>query len=282
MRTSSKIVKMMLMLAVSVLCAGVSLRAQEAGGPPPPGPGHRGPHPFEDFGFLGFEAGIGGKTVTGAPFSAAITTQSTQLLSDGNQIQRSTTGSFARDSQGRTRREMTLPGIGPMAAAAGGATPHAVFINDPVAGKSYVLRADDKTAEVMPSPAHGGPGKNGGPDAEFKKRFQNEETTTELGAQTINGVSAQGTRMTRTIPAGEIGNVKPIVITVERWYSAELQTYVMVKRTDPMMGDSTYQLTNIQRQEPEAALFQVPADYTVSQGGARGGPRSGGRPDAQQ
>lgn len=277
MKIGSKFMRIALTLAVAVLFAGVGVRAQEdAGGPPPPPPGHPGPRGMvmDQIGFMGFEAGLGGKTVTGAPFSATISTQSSQTLSDGNQIQRSTTGTFARDSQGRTRREMTLPAIGPLADTSGGNPPHAVFINDPVAGVNYVLRADQKTADQMPARAWKG-GRNSADARPRGNRFQNETTTTELGTQTINGVTAQGTRMTRTIPAGQIGNAKPIVITTERWYSSELQAYVMIKRTDPMMGDVVYQLTNIQRAEPEASLFQVPGDYTVNQRNPRAAMRQG-------
>ena len=92
---------------------------------------------------MGFEAGFGGKTVTGAPFSATFSTQTTQALADGNQIQRSTTGTIARDSQGRTRRDMTLPAIGAWGTS-GQAAPHAVFINDSVAGTQYILQPDQK------------------------------------------------------------------------------------------------------------------------------------------
>jgi len=73
--------------------------------------------------------------------------------------------------------------------------------------------------------------------------------------KTINGVSAQGTRITRTIPAGEIGNQKPIVITIEKWYSPDLQETVMTKRNDPRMGETVFQLTNIQRAEPAATTL---------------------------
>ena len=100
--------------------------------------------------------------------------------------------------------------------------------------------------------------------------MKKEVVTTSLGTQTIGGVSAEGTRYTRTIPVGEIGNAKPIVIVTERWYSPDLQMVVMTKRSDPRSGDSTFQMTNIQRQEPAATLFQVPSDYTVQQGPPRG------------
>ena len=93
---------------------------------PPPGRGM----PFGDIGFGGFEAGFGGKTVANAPFTATFSTQTSQALSDGNQIQRTTTGTFARDSAGRTRRDFTLSAIGPWAAS-GKSAPHVVIINDP-------------------------------------------------------------------------------------------------------------------------------------------------------
>jgi hypothetical protein len=84
-----------------------------------------------------------------------------------------------------------------------------------------------------------------------------------LGKQTIEGVAAEGTRYTRTIAAGEIGNEQAINIVSESWYSTELQTVVMSKHSDPRMGESSYRLTSINRSEPAASLFQVPSDYTV-------------------
>jgi hypothetical protein len=60
------------------------------------------------------------------------------------------------------------------------------------------------------------------------------------------------------------------VIVGERWYSQELQTAVMTKRSGPRSGETTFQLTNIQRQEPAATMFQVPSDHTVTQGPRHG------------
>ncbi|MFY9607229.1 MAG: hypothetical protein WAU45_01280 [Blastocatellia bacterium] len=89
--------------------------------------------------------------------------------------------------------------------------------------------------------------------------------TESLGKQTIEGVAADGTRSIRTIPAGEIGNEQPINIVSESWYSAELQTVVMSRHSDPRFGESSYRLTNINRSEPAASLFQVPSDYSVKE-----------------
>jgi hypothetical protein len=86
-----------------------------------------------------------------------------------------------------------------------------------------------------------------------------------LGTQAIEGVAAEGTRVTFTIPAGKIGNERPIVTVNERWYSQELQTVVLSKNSDPRMGETTFRLTNIVRSEPDPSLFQVPADYTVNE-----------------
>src|SRR5207247_4067465 len=69
--------------------------------------------------------------------------------------------------------------------------------------------------------------------------------TESLGSQVIEGIQADGTRTTRTIPAGRIGNDKPIQIVTERWYSNQIQAVVLSKRFDPRIGETVYRLTNI-------------------------------------
>jgi hypothetical protein len=253
-------------MLATVLAFAATARAQSQPAAPPQG-GDMGPGampPGDPVGIVGFEAGLSKKTVTGAPFTATFTNQTTHVLADGNRIARSTSGTLSRDSQGRTRREMTLPAIGPWADASKPA-PHMILLNDPVAGTHYVLNPDRKVARNVPAFRLRQHGKQGGGAARqaFAQKQQSQVTTTSLGTQTIAGVTAQGTRYTRTIPAGAIGNEKPIVIVNERWYSPDLQMVVMSKHSDPRMGDTVYQLTNVQRQEPDASLFQVPSDYTV-------------------
>jgi hypothetical protein len=94
-----------------------------------------------------------------------------------------------------------------------------------------------------------------------------EPKVEQLEKQTIEGVSAEGTRMTHTIPAGAIGNEQPINIVDERWYSPELQTTVMTRHSDPRSGETVYRLTNINRTEPARTLFEVPSDYTLKESG---------------
>jgi TonB family protein len=94
-----------------------------------------------------------------------------------------------------------------------------------------------------------------------------EESKETLGRQSVEGVEAEGTRTTTTIPAGAIGNERPILIVSERWYSPELQLVVMTRHSDPRFGETTYRLTNVSRGEPDRALFEVPAGYTIKEGG---------------
>jgi hypothetical protein len=84
-----------------------------------------------------------------------------------------------------------------------------------------------------------------------------------LGKQMIEGVEAEGTKIIQTIPAGAMGNERPIEVLHEQWYSRELQMDVMTKWIDPHIGESTQRLTNLIRSEPDASLFQLPSDYTI-------------------
>jgi hypothetical protein len=235
---------------------------------------------------MGFEGLHGGKLVKGAPFSATASTETTQTLQDGTAIHRTTTSNLYRDSQGRSRNEVTLSGFGPLQASG---KPHTmVSIADPVAGAHYVLDADHKVAHKMAMHQHGTPTaeQEQAFEQKMQARLQKEEASgaikkDSLGTQTINGITAEGTRITRTIAAGQIGNDKPIQIIFERWYSPDLQVVVKSTRTDPRFGTTIYTLNNLQRTEPAATLFTVPSDYTVQQGGpGRGAMHGPPPPDA--
>jgi hypothetical protein len=238
-----------------------------------------------------------GKAVTGAPYTATAVTETTQVLADGNRIVNKMESQVARDSQGRTRRQETMSNVGPLATNG----PKMAFINDPVAKVNYILDLNDRTAEVLKLPPPGqGPHAmataivpdvaqtkaaaeagatrkmmivtaGGGAGVEQRvwvnSNGDGEVKTESLGTQTIEGVIATGTRTTRTIPAGEIGNERPLEITSEVWTSPDLQTVVLSKRNDPRIGETVYKLTNIQRAEPHPSLFQVPSGFSTRQEG---------------
>jgi len=87
--------------------------------------------------------------------------------------------------------------------------------------------------------------------------------TTPLGMRDFEGVKAEGKQTKWTIPAGEIGNQKPIDVVSENWYSPDLQVQVYSRYNDPRTGESVFRLANIKRAEPSPDLFRVPDDYAV-------------------
>jgi len=89
---------------------------------------------------------------------------------------------------------------------------------------------------------------------------------TSLGARDFDGVRADGTKTTWTIPAGQIGNEKPIEIVAERWYSPDLMLVVYSRHADPRTGERIYRLEGIRRDEPPVDLFKAPADYETRPG----------------
>lgn len=90
-----------------------------------------------------------------------------------------------------------------------------------------------------------------------------ESKTEQLGIRNIEGVDAEGTRTTTTIPADAIGNERPIEMIYERWYSKDLGMVIYSKNSDPRFGEQTYRLTNIVRAEPDPSLFSLPSGYKV-------------------
>lgn len=118
------------------------------------------------------------------------------------------------------------------------------------------LNSDEDVDVVEVAPADG-------IGSRFERRPMPKPQKESLGKRNIEGVEAEGTRITHTIAAGEIGNEQPINIVAESWYSPELQTVVLSRNSDPRVGENVYRLTNINRSEPARTLFEVPADYTV-------------------
>jgi hypothetical protein len=142
--------------------------------------------------------------------------------------------------------------------------------------RTFVFSAPAPPPDGGVAMRQGGPGllpppESEGVQVEFFGGSKAETKTEKLEARNVEGVQAEGVRVTTTIPAGDIGNEQPIQIVNERWYSPELQVVVMTRHSDPRFGETTYRLTNITRNEPAATLFQVPSDYTVKEGPGMGG-----------
>ncbi len=239
------------------------------------------------------------KPVTGAPYSAQIVTESVQPFADGNSITHTSTSAVYRDTLGRTRREQNINVVGP--AQVSGSPIQFITIDDPVAGVHYTLNPNRMTATQFGTSGTNSAASNGmlpkkvvAPDgganvsmtyfysgdpviaggrggSTIVSPVQNTSdnvTTESLGADTMQGLSVLGTRVTRTIPAGQIGNAQPILIITDKWYSQDLQIDVKTVHSDPRTGTTTTALINLVRGEPNPALFTVPPGYTITTPGS--------------
>ncbi|NOT27222.1 MAG: hypothetical protein HOP16_14085 [Acidobacteria bacterium] len=258
-----------------------------------------------DFDILTGPVELSRGAVKDAPYSAEAVNEVIQTLADGNRITRSSTTAIYRDAAGRTRREQGLAIIGPLMATTEQAKQ--VTITDPEKGVTYVLNPEARTARRLPVPSFGAafsagpavpqvplppaqsgdvlffestfeapvPPPGGGVDVRrtvLAQRFAGPSpgVSESLGTQMIEGVLAEGTRSTTTIPAGQIGNERPIEIVSERWFSPELKALVLSKQNDPRFGETVYRLSNIVLGNPEPSLFEVPSDFQVIEGGGAG------------
>lgn len=230
--------------------------------------------------------------VTGQPFSAQEETETVQTLADGTHINNGTQKVMHyRDSLGRTRTEQTPMQPPGLMAASAGAPPIFIEIVDPVGGFRYSFDSINHTAHRSPigpirvrkmlpslaSPAYRvatpvpvvvtAPASSSTLFASVSsvnaQQPRPEISNERLGTQTIEGVLAEGTRMTTTYPIGFFGNDRPLTMVTETWTSPEIGMVVLTRTSDPRRGESTMKLTNISRAEPDPSLFQPPAGYAI-------------------
>jgi hypothetical protein len=242
------------------------------------------------------ESAVMGPAVKGVPYSAEEVTEFTQVLADGTRIHNESKTAVYRDGEGRIRREnpdqITI--WDPVAGVSYFLNPHAQTARKvPIgtvttaakkaAGTVSVTTSGTATKTVTVSAAAASPEKASA-EEEHTVRFElpngisssmavyTRRTTgtagnrESLGTQTMEGVNAEGSRITSTIEAGAAGNDRPFQIVSERWYSPDLQTAVLTRHNDPRTGEEVFRLTNIRRGEPGADLFQVPAGYQMVEG----------------
>jgi hypothetical protein len=91
----------------------------------------------------------------------------------------------------------------------------------------------------------------------------NPVRTENLGEQMILGFRAHGTRVITTLPAGQIGNDRPIDIVSEQWFSPDLEVVMRSMHEDPWAGEFTTTITKVSRGDQAASLFEVPSAYKI-------------------
>jgi hypothetical protein len=236
------------------------------------------------------------------PYTVTKKSTSLQRLADGTTLTRSSVTTEARDSQGRTLIE-TVSDQRPdsthrftsyvlrdpannthctwMSTARNASCIHLSVprrVMPPSArsvqpsgasntGASVVVSTMGSGSGPTPGGATGGsatsvimPGSIPGANPEHRPSMQRES----LPPKTVNGIYAEGVRITQTYPIGYFGNDRPIVVVNETWTSPELKIIVLTSSDDPRTGTRTTEVTNIDRSEPDPALFQIPEGYTIS------------------
>ncbi|MGP8260404.1 MAG: hypothetical protein ACLQM6_10680 [Acidobacteriaceae bacterium] len=138
-------------------------------------------------------------------------------------------------------------------------------ILDPVKNTITTLNLEHKTASIVdlqPGQLHAWADR----DAKPLLAMPGVDVKVEhLPGKTIDGVNALGRRVTRTRPPGTVGNDKTIVSVSESWVADDLKILLASSMDDPRTGKQTGEVTHLERTEPDASLFQVPAGYTVTE-----------------
>lgn len=195
--------------------------------------------------------------IPNAPFSATITAEWTKVLEDGSTITLQNHRVVVRDRVGRIfqERRRLVPQDSQQEPDL-----QRIEISDPSVHTKYFCRVTTRACELT---------NYIGPAAATAQPLGVEEETTgtllreDLGKNIVNGLDAIGTRETRTLNPGTIGNDRPIYVVKEYWYSPQLGINVSVKRVDPRHGTEFFGVTDISLTDPDAKLFVLPGGYTV-------------------
>jgi len=205
--------------------------------------------------------------VSGLPFSAKVELELVNQLQDGTLITHKTYNLDARDHLGRTRNE-ARNWINPVE----GAEPRLTRIElyDPSTRTRTNLFPLTKTARQW---TVGSPVTTAAPSTQTVSKEN-------IGSDSIEGLPVRGVRISQTYPPGALGNDRPLTIVTESWYSEDLKINLLTKRTDPRYGVQTVRVTELARQEPDAALFAISDEYKLFKETVQPPPAQGsGEPD---
>ena len=209
--------------------------------------------------------GGGGIFVTpipGAPFSGIVRVEKTDVQPNGATLQVWSERQIARDTTGRIYNESR-----PFVPAAVNTVPPVIVVHlyDPQSRMSEFLYPQRKTYQMIilnRPPATDSPD-NFASSTAASAQLSELTRREDLGDRTIAGLRAHGVRLTQTLPAAQSGTGQDVVVTNEYWYSEALRLNLMTRHDDARTGSMTTTLTQVNPTEPNAALFGVPAGYTM-------------------
>jgi len=211
-----------------------------------------------------------------APFSSTVTAEWTKVLEDGSTLTVQNHRLVVRDSAGRIYQERRR-----LVPRDSKAEPDLMQteISDPTTHKKYFCGPATHECALE---NYSGPGVATTQPVGTEQDSFGALTREDLGKTSVNGVEAVGTRETRTLNPGAIGNDRTIAIVKEIWYSPQLGINVSVKRVDPRHGTQIINVTDISQGEPDPKFFGIPAGYTVVDRRSKPGERAQMAPGGQK
>jgi hypothetical protein len=157
-----------------------------------------------------------------------------------------------RDSAGRVRIEWRIEG-------GRGESADIVYLFDPVAYTMVILLAEQRVADRQTVPkSNSGDFGAGLPSVGQPLPAGKWQTKTEkLGARVIEGIEVEGERAVQTSE-----DQPPLVAVGETWFSRNLGLTLVAEASGPGWRH-TAKLQDVDRREPDPALFVIPPDYTI-------------------
>jgi hypothetical protein len=205
--------------------------------------------------YRGVQTHVEGAWVTpvpNVPLTAVVELTSTQTLGDGTTLSKKTFNNIARDSQGRIYNERRT-----MVPETSNETPVilSMHVFDPTTKLNTFMDPGTHVArQAVFDRSASDP-----PVLVSRPGFQVQD----LGTQSMENVVVHGTKFSWTISGNATGTGRPITIIQETWYSDELHLNMLAKHNDPRTGEQTVTITKVERSEPPAEKFEIPADYKI-------------------
>ena len=200
---------------------------------------------------------IGSPQANNVPYTLNRITTVVQTLANGATITTTSTTKTSHDSDGRTYDETQRT----LHFGADGQPFDVItyFVSDPVGRTKISWDNRTKIANVTQMQVLDVNAARKPPAG----RPTQQQTREDLGVRTIAGIEAKGTRATGVIPAGDLGNDRPLTRVTETWTSTQYHIPLLTIIDDPLTGKRTVEVTEFQPGEPDPELFQIPKGYTV-------------------
>jgi hypothetical protein len=204
--------------------------------------------------------------VSGLPYSAVMEIDDIWISADGTRREVENQRRMYRDSKGSMRIDLFLP----WEPTQNG--PETVVIID-LAHTEYLLEPKKRIARIVrpwppiaPQPADNATSAPTSPDDVdlylFARQTQYSEKTEDLGTQMMDGLLVRGKLTTSTLPSGSEGD-RPTLKVDEVWTSTDLGIAILRRHLEPPNYESVTHVTNLERSEPDPALFRIPSDYAL-------------------